>query len=534
MPSLTRLASLLALLLAAPARAADPPKLIVLLVVDQMRADYVDWYGAQWKGGLRRLYDQGAWLRNARYPYLTTLTCPGHFTIGTGTFPRTHGMVLNTWYDRERKKVVDCTDDPGSPLVSYPPAPPHGGDSPRNLVVPALADEMSRQLSGKPQVAAFAMKPRSALGLAGHAPTVALWFDGNRWVTSRSIAPEPTAWVSRFIAANPINLETPWTELLPPSSYANPDDAEGERPGSGWSRTFPHPLAGSTNGTFARWVSSPASNEYLVRLAEAALTEMKLGQGSVPDLLAVSFSSIDLIGHQFGPRSHELQDALARLDLTLGGLLEALDRRLPGRYLLALTSDHGVALIPEQTKEGGRLLPDDLKRVNAAIAAELGPGQHVVEAQANDVYLAPGVRDRLAAKPGALTRVLAALRALPGIAESFDGRALAKLPSAPGPRRMAALSYFPGRSGDLVVVPRPHWVLGSFGTNHGTGNDYDQRVPLIFFGPGVKPGKYDRPVSPADVAPTLARSLGIEMPRAEGKPIPEVLPPARRAARRPH
>jgi predicted AlkP superfamily pyrophosphatase or phosphodiesterase len=544
-----RLVPLLACLLAlaGPAQAAPPPdrpRLLVFLVVDQMRADYPEWYGARWKGGLRRLFDKGAWLRAARFPYLNTMTCPGHFTISTGAYPQRHGMILNTWYDRARGKVIDCTDDPAAPLLAYAAAPPpHRGDSARNLVIPTVADEMTAQLPLKPQVASFSMKARSALGLAGHGAGVVVWFDGSRWVTSSAFAPAPTPWVRRFVEANPIAVDRPWTRLNPLAAYRNDDDDPAEKPGAGWTRTFPHPLAGAglTGAPLARWAVSPAADEYLARFAGAALVEMKLGQGPSTDILAISFSATDVIGHQFGPLSHEVQDVLARLDLVVGGLLDLLDQKVgPENYLLVLTADHGVAPIPEQTPDGGRLQPGELKeRANEAIATALAaPGPHLVEALGNDLYLAPGVHDRLAAKPGAIDKVLAALRAIPGVAEAYDGAALAAArPPAGEARGAAALSYYPGRSGDFLLVPKRHWIVGSLGSNHGSVQDYDQRVPIVFFGKHIKAGKYDRPATPADIAPTIAHLLGVRLPQAQGAVLADVIapaaPPRRARARRP-
>jgi hypothetical protein len=515
--------------------ALSPPKLVVLLAVDQMRADYVDWYGAGWKHGLRRLLDGGAQMRNARYPYLHTITCPGHATLATGTYPHSHGMVNNAWYDRARGKLVECTDDPDAPLVAHggrAPLRPGVGHSARNLLAPTLADAMQAQLAPRPRVASFSIKARAAIDLGGHAPDVALWFDGGLWVTSSRFARAPIAWVEELVSATPpaATLEHEWTRLMPAAAYRFADDATGESPPTGWTRTFPHVLRSDGTPGLGKWANSPAADDYLVRLATAALAHMHLGQGPATDFLAVSFSETDIVGHQFGPRSHEVQDVLARLDVDLGRLLDALDRHV-GRdgYVLALSADHGVAVIPEQAraegKDAGRVPSRDLRaRVNDAVAAEIGPGVHVAELLGSDVYLTTAARDALAVRPGAAARVLAAVRALPGVARAFDRSELRDASLAKEPlQRAAALSYYDGRSPDIVVAPRRDWVVGDVGTSHGSAHDYDQRVPVVFYGRGIRPGTYDLPVSPADVAPTLARIAGVRLPRAEGRAVVEVL-----------
>jgi predicted AlkP superfamily pyrophosphatase or phosphodiesterase len=516
----------LALSVARPGGArADAPRVLVMVVIDQMRADYIDWYGGSWKGGLRRLIDEGAWLRNARYPYLETVTCAGHATIGTGAFPHRHGMILNTWYDRDRKKVIECTDDPEARPIAYGhPARDHG-DSPRNLAAPTLADELRAQLHTAPRTVSFAIKPRAALTLIGHHPDLSVWFDGEGWTSSSVIAQGPAPWLTTYLAAHPPDTSA-WTPLLPPAAYQNIDDAPYERPTPPWTRTFPHALGGDGIKGLARWMSSPAADAYVEGLAAAAITEMKLGQGPGTDLLAVSFATTDLVGHYFGPRSREVQDSLARVDADLGRLLATLDEKVGrGKYTVALSSDHGVALVPEgeQGGGGGRITAADLgKAAEAAVAAELGPGKHVVEVQLNELYLAPGDHQRLLARKGAVGRVLAALRAVPGVEEALDAEGL-NHPGGKGVRAAAALSFFPGRSGDLLIVPRTGWVVGSLNTNHGSVHDYDQRVPLVFFGHGIRPGRYDQPVTPADLAPTLGHIAGVRMPRAEGHPLKMIL-----------
>jgi predicted AlkP superfamily pyrophosphatase or phosphodiesterase len=331
-----------------------------------------------------------------------------------------------------------------------------------------------------------------------------------------------------------------WTRLLGPGAYEDQDDAPAERPPRGWTRTFPHPLVGAGIRGLERWAGSPAADAYLAEMAGAALSELKLGQGPSTDLLAVSFSANDQLGHVFGPRSHEVQDVLARLDVAIGRLLSALDAQVGRwRYVVALAADHGVSGIPEQRQaqggDAGRgFTPEVQARTEAAIAAELGPGRHVVAVQENDIYLAPGARQRLAARPGAIGRVLAAIRAVPALSDAFDSAELGDLARIENPaRRAAALGFFPGRSGDILIVRKPDWVMGDLAANHGSLHDYDQRVPVVFYGQGIKPGRYDQPVSPADIAPTLGQLVGVELPRAEGKVLGSVLtrPPARSPAR---
>ncbi len=522
---------------AAPAAVpAGAPKLVVLLVVDQMRGDYFGWYGAAWKGGLRRLFDKGAWFMAARYPYLNTVTCPGHATIGTGAYPHRHGMITNTWYDRPSKKVIDCTSDPGAPLIAYGPGRLSTHDSARNLLVPTLGDELQAQFSPRSRVVGFSMKARATINLTGHKPDVALWFEGGTWVTSTAFTDSPTPWVQAFARDNliPPAVETPWTKLLPDKAYKFQDDASGEKPPLGWTTTFPHPLKGRGAG-IGRFGNSPVADDFLGRLARTALTQMKLGQTDTVDLLAVSFSMTDLVGHAYGPRSHEVQDVLARLDLTVGQLLAALDEQVgPANYVLALSADHGVAVIPEQTRseghDAGRVATADVKALaNETIADVLGGSRtsYVADMQGNDLYLADGVRDRLLAKPGALAKVLTAIRTVPGIEDAFDSDEIKDVAHArDAVRKAAALGYYPGRSGDILIAPKRDWVVSSsLGTNHGSINDYDQRVPLVLFGKRIKPGKYTGAASPADIAPTLAAIVGIKLPQAEGKALGDAIVP---------
>lgn len=507
-----------------------PPKLAVLLMVDQMRADYIERFQADWTGGLKRLTTEGAWFRRAAYPYLTTVTCAGHATVSSGAFPHTTGVIQNAWWDRQRRENMSCTDDPSQHDIAY------GGstkdkDSAWRLMVPSFADEM-RAAHGA-HVVTLSLKDRSAIMLAGHGGDAVTWLKNSLdgWETSTAFAASPVAAVQAFVEANPIDADfgETWTRSLPESHYEGPDEGEGEAPPKGWTRTFPHALTGGgkPDAEFHnQWERSPFADAYLGRFAAALVEAMQLGRHDGTDVLAVSFSSPDLVGHAFGPRSQEIQDMYAHLDKTIGTLLDRLDA-LVGRdeYVVALTADHGVTPLPEQLKkagrDGGRLDRVALtENVNHRAQAILGPGGYVDRIDDNDVYFVPGAYQKLRASPKAMKAVIAAFEQTAGVARAFPGEQVrAGLHSPDRLLRAAALSYFPGRSGDIIIALKPGWMFTTTGTTHGSANDEDQHVPILLMGRGVKPGQYLDPATPADVAPTLAVLCGIVMPKAEGRPL---------------
>lgn len=528
---------------AAPAQAQTPdaPRLVVFLSIDQMRGDYITRYGPRWTGGLKRLVDDGAlWVQSA-YPYFNTVTCAGHATMGTGTFPSTHGMVLNGWYDRETGKTVSCTDDASVSLVSYGAGAPKAdavAHSARLLRASTFADELRGQAARTPRVVSFSMKPRSAINLAGRAGDVVLWYGGADagWSSSTAFAPGKLPFVERFVAQHPVEKEfaTPWTKILPDAAYLYDDDGVGEQPAAGWTRTFPHPLtvtdATAKGSAAARWAASPFPDAYLGRFAIAAIDEFKFGQTPGIDYLAVSFSQLDGSGHAFGPRSHEVQDTLARLDKVIGDLLAALDAKVgAGRYVVALTGDHGVSPIPEQMKamgfDAGRV---DLKAVSSAVeqalATKFGPGKYVAHVAYTDLYFERGVVEKLKADPSAMQLVIDTIERIDGIQRVVPSHTLPEVHATDDRLVQAArYSYAPDRSGDLFLMPKPYWLMSSAGTTHGTGYQYDERVPVLLFGAGVRPGKYWNAATPADLAPTLAALCGITMARPDGRVLAEGL-----------
>lgn len=516
------------------------PRLLVILAVDQMRADYIDKYGHHWTRGLRRLVDEGAWFRTAAYPFMNTITCPGHATMATGAFPYAHGIVLNEWWNREDGRLNPCSSDPEFPYVSYA-RPLGGGASPRNLRLPTLADELRTQSTIRPRVASLSMKDRSAIMLAGRKPDVIAWYNmtAGGLASSTFYGAEPVPFLKEFTTRHPVDADfgKSWTRAMPEDRYLFEDDVPGETPPAPWTPRFPH-LVQHFPGqkpqlVYELWRQTPFEDEYLLRATLATIDGLRLGSGPGTDFLAVSFSSLDHTGHDFGPWSHEVQDTLYRLDGFIGELLDAFDRAA-GRdgYTLALTSDHGITPIPEIAARGGLdagyVVPAQVEaKAQAALEPVLGPGKHIARITHTNVYFAPGVLEKLKEHPGALRSVMDNIATLPGVLRVIDGSTLPdSVGSANRTLRAAALSYVPGRSGDLIVVPRPYWVIkGDDVTTHGSPNPADARIPLIFFGRGIKRGEYFQPASPADIAPTLGFLAGVTMSAVDGQILHEILAP---------
>ena len=516
---------------AAPVRAqAGKPKLVVFIVVDQMRADYPVRYAGLLQHGLKRLTTQGAWYTKAAYPYLMTITCVGHSTIGTGSLPYKHGMIGNSWWDRETQKPVTCNSDPKTTEISYGTST-GSGDSARNMLVPTLAEVMRDKL--KSRVATMSMKARSAIGLAGHEADFVTWFgDRNVWETSSAFTKTPVGWFVGYLKGNPAEADAgkTWERTLPPERYIGEDDAPGERGTGGWTAKFPHPMGTAGDAAYyAHLMQSPYMDQQLEQMAEAAVDEMKLGTEDRTDFLGVSFSSLDSVGHTYGPRSHEIQDMLVRLDITLGKLLDFLDKKVgPDNYVVAMSADHGVADLPEQLPEGGRQPTGAVRAIiDAAVKPVIGgEGTYIAAISGGDVYFMPGVYDRLKEDKKTLPAVKAAVEALPGVARVFTSDEISgsSARNSKDPQiRAAALSYFPGRSGDLLVLVKEKWIMPATGTTHGTLYDYDKRVPVILYGAGIRGGIREEEATPADLAVTVASIVGVKLPSPDGRVLTEAL-----------
>jgi predicted AlkP superfamily pyrophosphatase or phosphodiesterase len=528
------------------ARGAARPKLVVMIVVDQMRGDYVDKFLGQWSGGLKRLVKEGAWLRAAAYPYAETETCVGHATISTGAFPSSHGMVSNAWWDRDLQKMVTCTSDPKVNNVAYAGATTKGGDSAWRMQLPAYAEELKFQSGGATRVVTFSLKARAAITLAGHKGDAVTWFDGGSgaWVTSSVYGTMP--FVEEFVKKHPAaeDFGKAWSLSLPGTSYFYDDTTAGAVPPEGWGNRFPHVLSGKSGSTgpdetfYEQWQTSPLAETYLTKLALTAVDSLGLGKSGATDYLGVSYSSVDYVGHAFGPRSREIQDMLIRLDKDLGELFTHLDQKVgQGNYVVVLSADHGVVPIPEEMQkigwDAGVLLLADLKdRLEKALEPFNYSKPAIMRITGSDIYFSSGIYGQLTHDPAAMRTVIDAAQTAPGVAAVYRAEELARgSPSVFETRTAVELSYFAGRSGDLFVVPKSYWLVDGtaagktrdYATGHGTPYNYDQHVPILLMGYGIQSGEYFLSSTPADIAPTLAALTGVTLSSRDGRVLSEAL-----------
>jgi predicted AlkP superfamily pyrophosphatase or phosphodiesterase len=497
------------------------PKLVVILVVDQMRADYVDRFGGTWTGGLHRLMTEGARFTNAQYPYSNTVTCAGHSTISTGDFPSTHGMIANDWYQRETDSRVTCVSDPKVKLIRYGSGEADddggkaSGESSWRMQAPSLAEQIRAKSAGS-RVVTMSLKARAAGTLAGHTGDAVTWMEKDRWVSSTGYEDARVPEVQAFVTAHPMEADAgkTWTATGAPMA--------------GLSSEFPHALAlgGKVDASFyGAWQGSPYSDAYLGAMAESLVDSMKLGQQRGVDVLGISFSALDVVGHQYGPDSAEIQDVLQQLDLTVGRLFGHLDKSVGrGNYIVALSADHGVAPLPElrqqKSMDSGRA---DIAAVRAAIVQALAPfgggEKPIASFQDTNLYFTPAVEAKLKGDAGAMNAVIAAIKTVPGVADAFPGEALNKDAPANALAKAASYSYYADRSGDVMIITKPYWFFwtgSAKGTTHGSPYEYDQHVPLVVMGAGVKAKSDAGAATPADIAPTLAALAGIKIAKTDG------------------
>jgi len=499
---------LVLLSLLTPCLAADKkPKLVVALVVDQFRYDYTTRFRSDYHSGLARLLEHGAVFTDAHYIHLPTVTAVGHSTFMSGATPSVSGIIGNEWLDRATNHIVTSVSDETTLLIGG--APTAKGASPHRLLVSTVGDEL--KMAGKShKVIGISAKDRAAILPSGHMADAAYWFDNdsNHFVSSSYYMKELPPWVSRINQDGPIRkyLGATWS-------------AVGAKAGE-------KPFCSMTAGTALRFCGSieatPFGNELLEDFAEKAIEHEALGTHEGTDVLALSFSSNDYVGHALGPDAPEVRDISIRTDILIGKLLEFIDGKIgPGNTLVVFTADHGVAPVPEVNQArkmpGGRLDSAAMAQtLGNALSARFGKGEWFLAENYGFFFLNYETVKKNNADVAEVRRLAAeTARGLPHIARVYTSDELLRGQGAAAGDfvgRAAQLGFYGPRSGDLVVIPEPYYMFTARGTTHAAPFGYDTHVPLIFYGPGIRAGVYYQPVTVNDVAPTLAAILEVETP----------------------
>lgn len=517
------------------------PKLVVGIVIDQMRWDFLYRYSELYSAhGFKRMINQGFSCENTFIPYMPTYTAPGHTCVYTGSVPAIHGIMGNNWYDKNTKRGVYCTDD--STVTSVGTTNAAGKMSPQNLWATTITDELRLSNNFKSKVIGIALKDRGAILPAGHSANAAYWYDGSigKWITSTYYMNQLPAWVSRFNDKDlpAAYMAKDWNTLLPINKYdqSTTDNKPYERKINGEpTDTFPHRLSAIVADKYEAFRYTPYAASYTFEFARNTIENENLGNGSVTDFLAISISSTDYIGHNFGPNSVEVEDAYLRLDKDISDFLLYLDTKLgKGNYLTFLTADHGVAHVPaflNEHKIPGGILNDDkiMKAINLEVKEKYGVDNVIVSVQNYQLYLNTAEIERKEKNASDITAlIIRMLKQNPAIIDAIETSQISSS-SLPVPQKtMFSNGYNPKRSGDILFTFKPGYFDGSTkGTTHGLWNPYDSHIPLLFYGWNIKHGKTNRETYMTDIAATVAAMLQIQMPNGcVGKVITEITNPA--------
>lgn len=539
------------------------PKLVLLIAVDQFRYDYLERFGDLFgPNGLRRLMRDGASWTQSNYDHMPTYTAPGHGTMMTGAYPAESGIIGNEWLDRASGKRITSVSDESVKLLGG--LPTDAASSPSRLMASTVGDEVRLVTNDRAKVIGISVKDRSAILPAGRHANAAYWFSwtAGTMVSSTYYFNQLPAWVTSFNAAKPADkyFGTKWDRLLPESEYikrTGVDNPSWENvTASGDTNSFPHTITGGATSPGRNFYTaldySPYINDILVSFAQQAIVNEQLGQDDDTDVLTVSFSANDYVGHRFGPYSQEVMDVTLRTDRNIATLLDFIDARVGlANTLIAFTADHGVSPIPEQAAAlglgGGRLkFGDVMGKIQSAISARYNPQKKSPDPSAdyllrlnegtttrewfinNNIYFNYDALKRDGVNLEEFSNVVvAAALTVPGIARCFSRLQLLRgATSVTDPiERRALHGFYPSRSGDVVMVAEPYkYIAETITATHGSPYSYDTHVPTIIMGAGVNPGRYLEPASPADIAPTLSALLRITAPtNSTGRVLIEAL-----------
>lgn len=506
--------------------AADNPKVVVGIVVDQLRYDYIPLYWDKFKeDGFKRLVKQGFSFKNNHFNYFPTYTGPGHASVYTGATPSINGIVGNAWYDRNiDQSMYVVSDSTVSPVGTDSDA---GKMSPRNLKSTTVTDEL-KSANPESKVVTVSIKDRGAVLPAGHLGDAAYWYEGEtgNFISSSWYVSELPDWVQDFnkegLAKDFAN--STWETLLPIDQYteSNADDTpyEGTLENEA-APVFPHDLGANRGDDYGIISSSPYGNTLIKEFAKTAIKNEGLGAGDATDFLGVSFSSTDYVGHRYGPHSIELQDTYLRLDRTIADLLDYLDKEIgKGNYLVFLTSDHGAVDVPQELIDkklpGGYFDSDTaVEELSEYLKTEFGDEEWIEDYTNQQVYL-----DRdLVEKKGLSLRVMQDKAAdfllqFEGILSTNTAHNLQYNSYSSGQQKMYQNGFNYDRSGDVYIQLKSGWLDSDYptGTSHGSPYNYDTHVPLIFYGWNVPEGETSRKTAIPQIAPTISNMLNIGLP----------------------
>ena len=517
----------------------ERPKLVVGIVVDQMRYDYISrfWNGYS-EGGFKRLVKEGFNFKNNHYNYAPTSTGPGHASVYTGTTPASHGIIGNDWYDKEIGASVYCAAD--NTYASVGTSSAAGQMSPKQLLTTTISDQLKLHTQSRSKVIAIALKDRGAVLPGGHTADAAYWFHGKEegsWISSTFYMEALPSWVTQFNSKVPQQYKKPWDLLKSEKAYTQSGSDKNNYEGTYRGETaavFPHDLVSlwEANGAYDILKATAYGNSLTADFALAALKGENLGKGVDTDFLAVSFSSTDYVGHQFGVNSREIEDTYYRLDLDLERLLKALDAQVgPGNYSLFLTADHAAVQVPTYLNDlkipSGYFDSKVFKeKLNAYVADHFGSEDLIENISNYQVFLNRDLAAQLDINLREIQEDLAQFILQDSAVErTYTAHQMWGGEYTKGIPYILQNGYNPKRSGDVLFVLKPAVISYSrTGSTHGSPQIYDTHTPLLFYGKGFKRGaSYERSEIP-DIAPTVAAMLGIAFPNGTtGKPLTQVL-----------
>ncbi|WP_460880149.1 alkaline phosphatase PafA [Pontibacter rugosus] len=512
------------------------PKLIVGIVVDQMRYDYLYRYWSKYgNDGFKKLLSEGFNFKNTQYSYVPTYTGPGHASIYTGSVPALNGIVGNNWYERDQKKTVYCVED--NTVQTVGSSSTAGQMSPANLKTTTITDELRLATNMGAKVVGVALKDRGSILPAGHMANGAYWFDSpsGNWITSTYYSQELPQWVQAFNNKKLADqyLNQPWETLLPIEQYteSSADDVPWEgKLNNEQKAVFPHDVPALRGKDYELIRSIPAGNTITKDFALAALQGEELGKDDVTDFLTVSFSSPDYVGHTFGPNSVEAEDVFLRLDLELAELISKIENEVgKGEVLFFLTADHGAAHVPAymaSVKVPAGLSSSGVVRdsVDAYLDKTYGKGDWVERYMNQQIYLNRSlVQSKKLNLAEVQQRVADYAVRFDGVLRTVTASTLQNSNWGVGMMARVENGYNVKRSGDVIMLLEPGWFEGyggRTGTTHGSQANYDTHVPLVWYGWKVPAGESDAEAAVSDIAATIAAWLYIQEPNGSvGRPL---------------